>query len=116
VTAEAQSANNIQINWRIADGYYLYKQRIKLEPANAAQPVGAIVLPKGEAHHDDYFGDQEVYRESLDASFSVPPSDAKSVDVNVTYQGCADAGLCYPPITKTLSISLDGAPYTVDGT
>jgi len=112
VTAEAQSANNIQLNWRIADGYYLYKQRIKLEPANAAQPVGAIVLPKGEAHHDDYFGDQEVFRQSLDASFSVPPSDAKTVDVKVTYQGCADAGLCYPPITKALSISLDGAPTT----
>jgi thiol:disulfide interchange protein DsbD len=112
LTGDATSANNIELNWRIHDGYYLYKQRIKLEPANAAQPVGAIVLPKGEAHHDDYFGDQEVYRGSLDASFAVPPSAAKSVDVNVTYQGCADAGLCYPPITKTLSISLDGAPTT----
>jgi len=110
LTGEAQSTNNIQLNWRITDGYYLYKQRIKLAPANAAQSVGAIVLPKGEAHHDDYFGDQEVYRQSLDASFSVPPSDAKTVEVNVTYQGCADAGLCYPPITKTLSISLEGAP------
>jgi len=112
LTGEAQSTNNIQLNWRIHEGYYLYKQRIKLEPADAARPVGAIVLPKGEAHHDDYFGDQEVYRDSLDASFSVPPSDAKTVDVNVTYQGCADAGLCYPPITKTLSISLEGAPTT----
>jgi thioredoxin:protein disulfide reductase len=112
LTGEAKSSNNIQLNWRIADGYYLYKQRIKLEPANAAHPVGALVLPKGEAHHDDYFGDQEVYRTSLDGSFSVPPSDAKTVEVNVTYQGCADAGLCYPPQTKTLSISLEGAPTT----
>ena len=46
----AQSANNVQLNWRIADGYYLYKQRIKLEPADAARPVGALVLPKGEPH------------------------------------------------------------------
>ena len=112
LTGEAQSANNMQLNWRIADGYYLYKQRIKVEPANAAQPIGAVVLPKGEAHHDEYFGDQEVYRGSLDASFSVPPSPSKTVDVNVTYQGCADAGLCYPPQTKTLSISLEGAPTT----
>jgi thiol:disulfide interchange protein DsbD len=112
LTGDALSTNNIQLNWRIHDGYYLYKERIKLAPANAAQPVGAIVLPKGESHHDDYFGEQEVYRGSLDASFSVPPSDAKSIDVNVTYQGCADAGLCYPPITKTLSISLEGAPTT----
>ena len=110
LTAEAQSANNVQLNWRIADGYYLYKQRIKFTPADAARPVGELVLPKGEAHHDEYFGDQEVYRQSLDGTFSVPPSAAKTVDVKVTYQGCADAGLCYPPITKTLAISLEGAP------
>jgi thiol:disulfide interchange protein DsbD len=109
LTAGAQSANNVQLNWRIADGYYLYKQRIKFEPVNAAQPVGALVLPKGLPHSDEYFGEQEIYRQSLDASFSVPPG-AKSADVKVTYQGCADAGLCYPPITKVLNVSLEGAP------
>jgi thiol:disulfide interchange protein DsbD len=112
LTAEAQSASNVLLNWRIADGYYLYKQRMKLEPANAAQPVGALVLPKGLPHEDEYFGPQEIYRESADASFSVPPG-AKSVDVKVTYQGCADAGLCYPPITKVLNVSLEGAPAAV---
>src|SRR5262245_15049060 len=110
LTAEAKSANNIQLNWRIADGYYLYKKRISLEPADASRPVGAIVLPKGLPHSDEYFGEQEIYRGSLDASFAVPPSAAKTADVKVTYQGCADAGLCYPPITKVLSISLEGAP------
>ena len=112
LTADAKNTNEVQLNWRIADGYYLYKQRIKLEPADAARPVGALVLPKGEAHHDDYFGDQEVYRQSLDGSFSVP-SGAKSVGFKITYQGCADAGLCYPPETKQLSVSLEGAPTTV---
>ncbi len=112
LTADAQSTNNILLNWRIADGYYLYKQRIKLEPADTARPVGAVVLPKGEDHTDEYFGTQEIYRQSLDASFSVPPG-AKSVDVKVTYQGCADAGLCYPPITKLMTISLEGAPTAV---
>ncbi len=114
LTADAQSTNNILLNWRIADGYYLYKQRIKLEPADAARPVGAVVLPKGEEHTDEYFGTQEIYRQSLDASFSVPPG-AKSVDVKVTYQGCADAGLCYPPITKLMTVSLEGAPTAVAG-
>jgi len=110
LTADARTTNDVALNWRIADGYYLYKQRIKLEPANAAQPIGNIVLPKGQPHKDDYFGEQEVYRQSLDASFSLPPTAAKSVDVKVTYQGCADAGLCYPPITKTLSVSLENVP------
>ena len=109
LTSEALSTSTIRLNWRIADGYYLYKQRLKLEPADAAQAVGAIVLPKGESHYDEYFGEQEIYRTSLDGTFSVPPG-AKSVNVNVTYQGCADAGLCYPPITKMLTVSLEGAP------
>ena len=109
LTSEALSTSTIRLNWRIADKYYLYKQRIKLEPASTEQPVGAIVLPKGESHYDEYFGEQEIYRASLDGTFSVPPG-AKSVDVNVTYQGCADAGLCYPPITKLLTVSLEGAP------
>ena len=110
LTDQALSVNNLQLNWRIADGYYLYKQRIKVEPAGDTKVIGALVLPKGEPHSDEYFGEQEVYRKSVDATFSVPPSDAKSVDVNVTYQGCADAGLCYPPQTKLVSISLEDAP------
>jgi thiol:disulfide interchange protein DsbD len=110
LTNQALSTNNIQLNWRIADGYYLYKQRIKVEPAGNTKAIGAVVLPKGESHSDEYFGEQEVYRQSLDATFSVPPSDSKTVEVNVTYQGCADAGLCYPPQTKLVSISLEGAP------
>jgi thiol:disulfide interchange protein DsbD len=110
LTDQALSVNNLQLNWRIAPGYYLYKQRIKVEPAGDTKVIGALVLPKGELHSDEYFGEQEVYRESVDATFSVPPSDAKTIDVNVTYQGCADAGLCYPPQTKLVSISLEGAP------
>jgi thiol:disulfide interchange protein DsbD len=110
LTDDALSTNNLQLNWRIADGYYLYKQRIKVEPAGDTKVIGALVLPKGEPHSDEYFGEQEVYRRSVDATFSVPPSDAKSVDVSVTYQGCADAGLCYPPQTKLVSISLEDAP------
>ena len=112
LTNEALSVNNLQLNWRIADGYYLYKQRIKVESAGETKAIGALVLPKGEPHSDEFFGEQEVYRQSVDATFSVPPSDAKTVDVNVTYQGCADAGLCYPPQTKLVSISLEGAPAT----
>ncbi len=108
LTGEVDTPNNVQLNWRIAEGYYLYKNRIALKPADPAQPVGNIVLPKGESHTDEYFGEQEVYRESLDASFSLPPTGGKSVDVAVTYQGCADAGLCYPPITKTVTIGADG--------
>ncbi len=112
LTEQALSKNTIQLNWRIAKGYYLYKERISVAASGGTKAVGALVLPKGENHHDEFFGDQEVYRDSVDATFSVPPSDAKSVEIKVTYQGCADAGLCYPPETKTLTVSLEDAPET----
>ncbi len=115
LTGDALAANNIQLNWRIADGYYLYKERIKVEPVGITRTIGALVLPKGESHSDEYFGEQEVYRQTVDANFSLPPSDAKDVEVKVTYQGCADAGLCYPPETKTISISLENAPPAIAG-
>ncbi|HTU67798.1 MAG TPA: protein-disulfide reductase DsbD [Steroidobacteraceae bacterium] len=111
LTADAASKNVIKLNWRIADGYYLYKNRIKLVSGDD-QPIGGIELPKGEPHSDEYFGDQEIYRQSLDATFSVPNRPSNSVSIKVTYQGCADAGLCYPPETKTLSVSLENAPAT----
>jgi thiol:disulfide interchange protein DsbD len=116
LTSEALSKNTLLLNWRIADGYYLYKERMKVEPTGATTSVGALVLPKGENHYDEYFGNQEVYRRSVDATFSVPPSDAQTVEVKVTYQGCADAGLCYPPETKLITISLEGAPDKVAAT
>ena len=59
LTSEALSVNTIQLNWRIADGYYLYKERIKVEPTGATSAIGALVLPKGENHHDEYFGDRK---------------------------------------------------------
>src|SRR5687768_10671556 len=74
LTSEALSVNNLRLNWRIADGYYLYKERIKVVPTGATQTIGALILPKGEEHTDEYFGTQEVYRQSVDATFSVPPS------------------------------------------
>ncbi len=108
LTADAKSRNEVALDWRIADGYYLYKERIKLEPADSST-VGSLSLPKGEPHHDDYFGEQEVYHQSLDGTFSVP-NGAKNVTFKVTYQGCAEAGLCYPPQTRQLTVSLENAP------
>jgi thiol:disulfide interchange protein DsbD len=112
LTGDALSVNDLQLNWRIADGYYLYKGRMKVVPSGDTKTIGALVLPKGDDHYDEYFGNQEIYRQSVDATFSLPPGDGKTVDIAVTYQGCADAGLCYPPETKTLTISLEDAPAT----
>lgn len=102
-------AQGIKLRFVPAEGYYLYRHRFQFrtEPADIA--LGAPQLPPGEAKHDEFFGDVEVYHGILD--IDLPRSDDKRpFTLVVTYQGCADKGLCYPPETERLSI--DGAGAT----
>lgn len=92
----------LEVRWRIAKDYYLYKDRLKFTltaPAGAA--LGAPVLPTGEPYHDEHFGDVIVFRQELIARLSVT-GGAPPYALTVVYQGCADQGLCYPPQTRTL--------------
>jgi len=86
------------------EGYYLYRHKFgfKTEPAGIA--LGTAQLPPGEAMHDEYFGDVEVYHGILDVEVPRPANDSRAFTLLVTYQGCADKGLCYPPETERLSI------------
>ncbi len=106
--AEAQGPDRIRLAWEIAPGYYLYRSRLKVAVSGPVQ-LGQLALPKGESKTDEYFGTQQVYHNELVAMLPVARAASAatlSVPLRVTYQGCADAGLCYPPITKTLAISL----------
>lgn len=111
VAAVADGADKVRVEWVIHEGYYLYKSRLKFATTDPQVRLGAAVLPMGKKKHDEYFGDQEVYHDELVATVPVTRSVAASgeVPIDVTYQGCADAGLCYPPITKTLKVSLGGS-------
>jgi thiol:disulfide interchange protein DsbD len=104
LTASAPAAGRIELRWKIAGGYYLYRQRISVQadPAFQARP---LQLPRGARHHDEFFGDVETYRQQLLATL---PGDsiAASVTLKVKYQGCADLGVCYPPQTRTLIVAL----------
>jgi len=107
VSATASGSDRVRIDWTIADGYYLYRARIKVGTA-AAATLGALQLPEGETKTDEYFGTQQIYHHTLTAYLPVsrPGQAALELPLAVTYQGCATAGLCYPPITRTLNISL----------
>jgi thiol:disulfide interchange protein DsbD len=110
LTATAPSHGRIELNWRIADGYYLYKQRISVQP-DAAFRAQPLQLPRGVKHHDEFFGEVETYRGRLQAVLPGSAS-ADSVTLKVKYQGCADLGVCYPPQTRTLTIALPAASAT----
>ena len=110
VTAAASSSNTIRIDWTIADGCYLYRNRIKAKTASGV-PLGTLALPEGESHSDEYFGTQQIYHHTVSATLPVTRSTAAgelNIPVDVTYQGCAES-LCYPPITKTLNVTLPPA-------
>ena len=108
LAATADGPDRVKIIWEIAPEYYLYRNRLKVTTASTGVTLGPLALPTGESHTDEYFGEQEVYREELIATLPVarPGGSALAVPLEVTYQGCADAGLCYPPITKTLNVDL----------
>ena len=107
LTATAPDAGRIELRWKIADGYYLYRQRISVQadPAFQAQP---LQLPRGAKHHDEFFGDVETYRQQLLATLPGTAS-APSVTLKAKYQGCADLGVCYPPQTRTLTVAMPAA-------
>ncbi|WP_460134952.1 protein-disulfide reductase DsbD [Pseudomonas sp. S1_E04] len=98
-TSERLESGETQLYWQIADGYYLYQQRMKFDGL-AAKPT----LPQGEAHSDEFFGEQQVYRQGLEVKI---PAGATG-QVKLGWQGCADAGLCYPP--QSITVDLGGNP------
>ena len=100
--------DHVRLIWQIADGYYLYRARVKAATTSSQAQLGALEMPTGETKSDEYFGKQEIYHHELVAG--VPVARASSAELalplQVTYQGCATAGLCYPPITKEIMVSL----------
>jgi thiol:disulfide interchange protein DsbD len=109
--ALAEGSDRVRLNWEIADGYYLYRARIKVKTSSTSAQLGTPQFPPGQVKTDEYFGKQEVYHHELAATVPVARTSAGQLDLplEVTYQGCADAGLCYPPQTKTLVVRLSSA-------
>jgi thiol:disulfide interchange protein DsbD len=95
---------SIKLQFVATDGYYLYRHRFQFRTEPADIGLGAAQLPEGEKKHDEYFGDVEVYHGILDINLPRKPGDNRPFTLVVTYQGCADKGLCYPPETERLSI------------
>ena len=106
LTAEPQGTDRIALHWKIAPSCYLYRHQLRIQ-ADAGFTAGAAQIPAGEAHEDEYFGRVETYRNSL--TVMLPgKARAASTTLKVRYQGCADAGICYPPQTRSITVALTG--------
>ncbi|MBA7843788.1 protein-disulfide reductase DsbD [Klebsiella sp. RHBSTW-00484] len=96
-----QNQHDLNLTWQIKDGYYLYRKQIKLTSADATFTEPS--LPPGEWHEDEFYGKSEIYRQRLSVPVTLTQA-AAGATLTVTYQGCADAGFCYPPETKIVPL------------
>ena len=97
-----QNQHDLNLTWQVKEGYYLYRKQVSITPAQAN--VGALQMPAGEWHEDEFYGKSEIYRQHLSVPVTVNQA-GKGATLTVTYQGCADAGFCYPPETKIVPLS-----------
>ena len=102
-------ANSINAEWVIAEGYYLYRHRFEF----ALDPVDGVTLeppqlPDGEHKTDEFFGEIQVYHQQASARLPLKRTNSAATPVHLTvkYQGCAEIGVCYPPITKEFDLLL----------
>ena len=91
------------LSWIIAPDYYLYRHAFKVKASDQNGALEATLsIPDGLAKTDEFFGDVEVYYQFTDLGLELEADNTvELVELAITYQGCADAGLCYPPRTKT---------------
>lgn len=98
-------ADVLHLTWNIAPGYYLYRQRIRIEVlAPSVIGLQAIRLPAGITHHDENFGTVQIYRGVLEADVPLSAPLTSPLRLRLSYQGCADAGVCYPSRTVVQTI------------
>lgn len=121
--SEVVAPDRVQLTWDIASGTYLYADLIEIALVDAPEvALGAVERPAGTLKHDSVLpdgsiGDVEIYEDRLDVSVSLAraataPTDAALI---VSYQGCAEIGICYPPQSRRIALNLPAAPSAIVG-
>ena len=102
-----READRILVKWDIAPDYYLYRSKFRFTSETPGIELGRPEYPAAAIKEDPFFGEMEVYRDSVTVSVPVTSTAAReTVTLEATSQGCADAGLCYPPHRQTLLVAL----------
>lgn len=112
--ATVKDAQTLHVNWEIAPAYYLYREKIQLALRNASGvQLGDYRIPGGTPKHDEAFGQVEIFHDRLE--FDVPlaraDSAAQAVTLDAKFQGCADRGVCYPPMSQSAELALPAAQH-----
>ena len=108
-SARVLDGQTIEARYQIADGYYLYKEKIKFQAEPADTVLGTPQLPAGKVKQDEYFGKVETYRGNLVIRLPYTRGSTGQITLKSVSQGCADAGVCYPPQTQAVKLDLPAA-------
>ncbi|KXX64692.1 protein-disulfide reductase DsbD [Marichromatium gracile] len=111
-SAEAIDADTLKVRWRIAEGYYLYAAKFAFTTDTAGVTLGQPALPEPEIKQDEFFGEVGIYRDTVEITLPVARTAAapEVLTLETTSQGCADAGLCYPPHRQRVQVRLPAPP------
>ncbi len=109
-TAALVKPNVIEVRYQTAPGYYLYRDRLAFDLEPAAAQLGKPRLPAGKVKHDKFFGKQVIYRNRTVIRLPFVAPVATPLTLVADLQGCADLGVCYPPVRRKFSLS--AAPPT----
>lgn len=107
LTESLDADGALRLDFAIEPGYYLYRDRFRFTPRGDDVALGAAELPPSEPKDDPEFGRVEVYKHDITVRLPIleAAADAALIEAEVRYQGCAEDGICYPPITKTVAVA-----------
>lgn len=94
--------HQLTLSWKVKDGYYLYRQQFHISSQHAQ--LAPVTLPPGQPHEDEFYGKSEIYPQDVQLPITLRQADAGAT-LSVTYQGCAAAGFCYPPETRSVPLT-----------
>ncbi|MDH5500556.1 MAG: protein-disulfide reductase DsbD [Gammaproteobacteria bacterium] len=114
--AFAVDGNTVGFGIRLLPDYYVYKSKISVRSLHDKVRTGQLDLPKGKLKTDEWLGEQEVYFDEVFGEVAIARAtpEAMDLDIELNYQGCKVDGICYLPISKTLTVSLPKANATTD--
>ena len=116
ISSEAFDPETVLVSWDIEDGYYLYRSKLRFRSESPGIEVREPRTPEAEIEQDEYFGEVEVYRQRVEVEVPLvrEENSGDALEIEVTSQGCADAGLCYPPQKQKLKLALPRLALAAD--
>jgi len=112
--ARALDTRTLEANFTIANGYYLYRDKMSFALEADGATLGTTTLPPGKLKDDEFFGRVETYRDRVVVRLPMnQAAPGRSITLRADSQGCADAGVCYPPHTQRITLAVpaaDGKP------